>query len=74
MAAVMSLAVAKDNDVEAVAASVDIDYWDHWGMDEVVVGMDNFPCDVEAIRTQVLVVVVEEVIAPDSQVSLTFQY
>jgi hypothetical protein len=72
-AAVKSLVVARDNDVEVVGASVDIDYWDHWGMDEVVADMDNFPCEVEANRTAALAAE-EVVIGPDFRKSLKLQH
>jgi hypothetical protein len=69
-AAVRSLVVARDNDVEVADASADIDYWEHLGTDEVVVDRGNCSCVVDASRTSVLV---GEVIEPVCRMSLKFQ-
>ena len=71
----MSLVAARDNDAEAVVASVDIDSREQLCMHEVGVGMDNFPWGVVATRNVVAsAVVVEEEIEPDSLMSPTIQH
>ena len=68
----MSLAVATYNDVDALVALVDNDYWNHLGMDGVVVDMDSFPYDAASHMVPLLVAEVEEEgIGDDSLMFLT---